>query len=106
MRGRGGEPLFGDKRGADFINPLLGIGVRRKNIRVNALVPGPIDTDFRHFMRDEVRREFEASVVSRLALHRQGTAAEAAEVALFLLSDAASFVSGGQYAVDGGLTLR
>ncbi|MDC0693935.1 SDR family oxidoreductase [Klebsiella pasteurii] len=77
-----------------------------KNIRVNALVPGPIDTDFRHFMRDEVRREFEASVVSRLALHRQGTAAEAAEVALFLLSDAASFVSGGQYAVDGGLTLR
>ena len=48
-------------------------------------------------MRDEVRREFEASVVSRLALHRQGTAAEAADVALFLLSDAASFVSGSQY---------
>jgi NAD(P)-dependent dehydrogenase (short-subunit alcohol dehydrogenase family) len=57
-------------------------------------------------MRDEVRREFEASVVSRLALHRQGTAAEAADVALFLLSDAASFVSGSQYVVDGGLTLR
>ncbi|HDS8141103.1 SDR family oxidoreductase [Klebsiella michiganensis] len=77
-----------------------------RNIRVNALVPGPIDTPFRHFMRDEVRREFEASVVSRLALHRQGTAAEAADVALFLLSDAASFVSGSQYVVDGGLTLR
>ncbi|AID90473.1 SDR family oxidoreductase [Klebsiella michiganensis] len=77
-----------------------------RNIRVNALIPGPIDTPFRHFMRDEVRREFEASVVSRLALHRQGTAAEAADVALFLLSDAASFVSGSQYVVDGGLTLR
>ena len=57
-------------------------------------------------MRDEVRREFEASLVSRLALSRQGTAAEAADVALFLLSDAASFVSGSQYVVDGGLTLR
>ncbi|MFH2503165.1 SDR family oxidoreductase [Klebsiella indica] len=77
-----------------------------KNIRVNTLVPGPIDTDFRHFMREDVRGEFEASVVSRLALTRQGTAVEAAEVALFLLSDAASYVSGSQYFVDGGLTLR
>ncbi len=57
-------------------------------------------------MREDVRREFEASVVSRLALIRQGTAVEAAEVALFLLSDAASYVSGSQYFVDGGLTLR
>ncbi len=57
-------------------------------------------------MREDVRREFEASVVSRLALTRQGTAVEAAEVALFLLSDAASYVSGSQYFVDGGLMLR
>lgn len=77
-----------------------------KNIRVNTLVPGPIDTDFRHFMREDVRREFETSVVSRVPLNRQGTAAEAAEVALFLLSDAASFVNGSQYFVDGGLTMR
>ncbi|EOF4703636.1 SDR family NAD(P)-dependent oxidoreductase [Klebsiella oxytoca] len=76
-----------------------------QNIRVNTLVPGPIDTDFCHFMSQDFRREFETSVVSRLALNRQGTAEEAAEVALFLLSDAASFVTGSQYFVDGGLAM-
>lgn len=77
-----------------------------RGIRVNTLVPGPIATNFRHFMSDEFRHDFEASVGERLALERVGNAQEAANVALFLLSDAASYVTGSQYAVDGGLSLR
>lgn len=77
-----------------------------RGIRVNALVPGPIDTDFRAFMTDEFRRRFEADVTSRLALPRIGTADEAAAVALFLLSDDSSFVTGAQHAVDGGLVMQ
>lgn len=80
------------------------LGPRR--IRVNTLVPGPIDTNFRDFMAPDVRRDVEAGVVERLCLGRSGTAEEAAAVALFLLSDEASFVTGSQYAVDGGLTRR
>ena len=75
-----------------------------RNIRVNALVPGPIATDFRNFMEEGFRNDFEAGVVERLSLPRIGTADEAANVALFLLSDEASFVTGSQYFVDGGLT--
>ena len=78
----------------------------KRGIRVNALVPGPIDTPFRDFMSNEFRRDFESSVVSRLALPRMGTANEASNVALFLLSDEASFVTGSQYVVDGGLVKR
>lgn len=74
-----------------------------RDIRVNALVPGPIDTNFRDFMDDGFRRDFEANVAGRLSLSRIGTAQEAANVALFLLSDDASFVTGSQYFVDGGL---
>lgn len=77
-----------------------------RGIRVNALVPGPIDTPFRNFMPNEFRSRFESSVVSRLALSRIGTASEASNVALFLLSDEASFVTGSQYFVDGGLVKR
>lgn len=77
-----------------------------RNIRVNALVPGPIDTNFRSFMREPFREIFEADVVSRLSLNRMGSAEEAAAVALFLLSGDASFVTGSQYVVDGGLTKR
>lgn len=74
-----------------------------RNIRANTLVPGPIETNFRHFMPEEARQQFEAFVVNQVPLRRAGTADEAAAVALFLLSDDASYVTGSQYAVDGGL---
>ncbi|MPQ86776.1 SDR family oxidoreductase [Pseudomonas sp. MAFF 730085] len=77
-----------------------------RGIRVNVLVPGPIDTNFRNFMAAEVRRQFEDGLVNQLPLRRVGTAAEAAAVALFLLSDDSSYVTGSQYAVDGGLMMR
>lgn len=74
-----------------------------RHIRANTLVPGPIETNFRHFMPEESRQQFEDFVVSQVPLGRAGTASEAAAVALFLLSDDASYVTGSQYAVDGGL---
>jgi NAD(P)-dependent dehydrogenase (short-subunit alcohol dehydrogenase family) len=77
-----------------------------RGIRVNVLVPGPISTNFRNFMPEDFREQFEREVVSRLPLGRIGTADEAAAVALFLLSDDASYVTASQYAVDGGLTKR
>jgi NAD(P)-dependent dehydrogenase (short-subunit alcohol dehydrogenase family) len=74
-----------------------------RGIRANTLVPGPIETNFRHFMPEESRQQFEDFVVRQVPLGRAGTAEEVAAVALFLLSDDASYVTGSQYAVDGGL---
>lgn len=74
-------------------------------IRVNTLVPGAIDTDFRRFLDPARRDAFEGAVSAATPLRRPGTPDEAAAVALFLLSDDASYVTGSQYAVDGGLTL-
>jgi NAD(P)-dependent dehydrogenase (short-subunit alcohol dehydrogenase family) len=65
-------------------------------------MPEPIDTNFRRFLPENTRRQFEAAVVGKVPLQRMGTADEAAAVALSLLSDDASYVSGSQYAVDGG----
>lgn len=77
-----------------------------RGIRVNALVPGPIATDFRDFMPADFRKQFEEDVVSRVPLGRVGSPKEAAAVALFLLSDDSTYVTGSQYAVDGGLTMH
>ncbi|WP_406692349.1 SDR family oxidoreductase [Saccharopolyspora sp. ID03-671] len=77
-----------------------------RGIRVNTLVPGAIDTNFRAFMPDRTRENFEHDVLSRVPLHRIGTPEEAAAIALFLLSDDATYVTAAQYAVDGGLTRR
>lgn len=77
-----------------------------RGIRVNVVVPGPIDTNFRHFLPDEAKQGFEDFVIGQVPLARAGTPDEAAAVALFLLSDDASYVTGSQYAVDGGLIMQ
>jgi NAD(P)-dependent dehydrogenase (short-subunit alcohol dehydrogenase family) len=76
-----------------------------RRIRVNALVPGPIESGLRNFLSTSDRLIFEQHVVSQVPLGRLGTPDEAAAVALFLLSDDASFVTGSQYAVDGGMMM-
>lgn len=43
-----------------------------RQIRVNVLVPGAISTNFRHFMSQGFREEFESDVVGRVALRRMG----------------------------------
>jgi NAD(P)-dependent dehydrogenase (short-subunit alcohol dehydrogenase family) len=72
------------------------------NIRVNAIAPGLIQTDFSaYFWKDEARRHhFE----STQPLHRIGQPEEIGGLALYLASDEASFVTGQVMVVDGGLT--
>lgn len=77
-----------------------------RRIRVNTLVPGPIDTRIRRHLSDATRRSFEKAVVDLVPLGRMGTADEAASVALFLLSAESSFVTASQVAVDGGMMMR
>ena len=75
-----------------------------RQIRVNTLSPGPIATDF--FSRLGLPEEQLAAVEQHMAgsnpLGRLGTVQEAAAVAVFLLSDEASYVTGSDYFVDGG----
>jgi NAD(P)-dependent dehydrogenase (short-subunit alcohol dehydrogenase family) len=77
-----------------------------RGIRVNTLVPGPIETNFRSFLPEDARQGFENFVVDQVPLGRVGTPEEASAVALFLLSSEASYVTGSQYAVDGGLIMH
>ncbi|MBT9386286.1 SDR family oxidoreductase [Pseudooceanicola sp. CBS1P-1] len=77
-----------------------------RGIRVNALVPGPVATAFRDALDPALRAGFEAAVMAAVPLGRPGLPEEAAEVALFLLSDASAYVTGSQYAVDGGMLMR
>ena len=81
-------------------NTAKDLGVR--GIRVNSIAPGFIDVD----MSDDMRRLYEdpQSPTRRLALKRLGTAEEVAEVVAFLLSDKASYITGTNLLVDGGMT--
>ncbi len=69
-------------------------------IRVNSLCPGMIDTDFHNiFTKDEVRKH----VANITPLKREGTSEEVANLAVFLASDEASFMTGNNVDINGGI---
>ena len=70
----------------------------RRNVTVNVLAPGLIETD----MISHVSAERKAELIHETALRRAGTPQEVAAVARFLTSDAAGFVSGAVVPVGGG----
>ena len=71
-----------------------------KGIRVNSLCPGMISTTFHDtFTKDEVR----SNVANGTPLKREGQSDEVAEAVSFLISDEASFVTGVNMDINGGL---
>jgi NAD(P)-dependent dehydrogenase (short-subunit alcohol dehydrogenase family) len=92
------------KAGVDMLTRSLAVEWGPEGIRVNAIVPGPIgETEgmARLVPTAEVRAAWEATN----PLRRFGTAAEVAQVALFLSSDAAAYVNGAVIPCDGGQVL-
>ena len=79
-----------------------------RGIRVNSIAPGPIDTNFFGSMNmaKEDEKKLTDQIRSSVPLGRFGTADEVAAVACFLLSEDASYVTGSEYMVDGGMTMR
>jgi NAD(P)-dependent dehydrogenase (short-subunit alcohol dehydrogenase family) len=72
------------------------------NVRVNALRPGffPTEWSMQHF----ITAEREAAILGHTAMKRYGRPSELVGAVLWLLSDASSFVTGAEIAVDGGFT--
>jgi len=76
-----------------------------KGIRVNAVSPGPIGTPFwgKIGLPDDILKGAAEVITNQVALKRFGQPEEVAKAVLFLASDDASYITGHEIAVDGGI---
>jgi 3-oxoacyl-[acyl-carrier protein] reductase len=89
------------KAGMIGLTKALAKEVASRKITVNALALGLIETD----MAREMNAEYRAKILSQIPLGRLGNVQEVAEIACFLLSDSARYITGQVIQVDGGLAM-
>jgi len=93
------SPYIASKGGLAALTRALAVEVAGDGINVNAICPGPFQTE----MADSSAR---ANMLAAIPLGRWGDPAELGPAAVFLASDASSFVTGTTLTIDGGYTAR
>ena len=80
------------------------LNLNQRNIRVNAISPGPIDTPFvNRVLNDQQTEKFLKNSVNSTSIGRMGSPDEVAKAVLFLASDDSSYITGIELFVDGGM---
>lgn len=90
------------KGGVIQLTKVAAVEYADRNIRVNCICPGLIDTPMVQRVPAAVQQEF----LNRQPIRRPGTPAEIAALAVFLASDASAFTTGATFVVDGGYTAQ
>ncbi|MNE37237.1 3-oxoacyl-[acyl-carrier-protein] reductase FabG [compost metagenome] len=90
------------------LNKVFAVELASRKIRVNAVSPGPIETPLygKVGLEKEEVEGLGSALGEKILLKRFGQAAEVAKTVSFLASDDASFITGSEIVVDGGLIVN
>ena len=102
IRGNAGQANYSAaKAGVIGFIKSLAQEVAAKGITANAIAPGLIETDMTAALPEKIKEKY----ISSIPAGRAGTPQDVAAAALFLASDAASYIQGQVIAVDGGISM-
>jgi len=100
MKGNAGQSSYAaSKAGIIGFTKSIAQELGSRNIRVNAIAPGFIETDMTHYLKDGGAEKW----FEKIPMARFGKPEEVADVALFLASDMSSYVSGQVISVCGAM---
>ena len=100
QRGNSGQINYAaSKAGIIALTKSLAKEVGSRNINVNAIAPGYIQTDMTNTLNDNQKQKF----LNNISLNRFGTCKEVANLVCFLASDFANYITGEVINIDGGL---
>jgi NAD(P)-dependent dehydrogenase (short-subunit alcohol dehydrogenase family) len=103
--GAGGSPYSASKAGVISLVQTSAYQLSGSGVRINAICPGLIETGMTRTIFEQARARGTDYKIGQLnPLRRAGAPVEIAQMALFLASDAASYVNGQAFPVDGGLS--
>lgn len=88
------------KAGLDGLTRALARENGRRNITVNSIAPGYLDTEMSSTLSNEKRQQ----IINRTPMHRLGTIEDITPAIEFLLSSGANFITGQTLTIDGGIT--
>lgn len=102
VRGNPGQVNYSASKAAVIaLTQSLSREMARRNIRVNAVAPGFIQTDMTDELTDQQREE----LFARIPLRRMGQPEEIAHMVQFLAGPKSAYITGQTFIVDGGLTV-
>ncbi len=100
----GRAPYAASKAGVANLTRVLALEWAGRGVTVNAICPGPFGTDMNRPLLDDPEKY--RAFVAKIPMGRWGELHEIAGVAVFLASDASSFVTGSSVFIDGGWTAQ
>lgn len=102
ISGNAGQTNYSaSKAGIIGFSKSLAKEIASRNILVNAVAPGFIETNMTDVLKDDVKQE----IVKNIPLKRMGTTQDVANVVKFLASDDSSYITGQVINVDGGMLM-
>lgn len=97
-------PYSASKAGVTQLTKVMALDLAPHQIRVNCIAPGTFATEI--FTEELLQSDFGKYAVSQIPLQRAGQVSDLDGLFLLLASDASSYITGAQFVIDGGVSVR